>query len=89
MVFTQDIDFTTFPYNTTFQNVTIDSSNMQYTIDMFNVTYQLLDSKRYRIVIEPKSYIFLYNATFTVTTQVSPAVVHNSTTPLPFKLTNY
>lgn len=68
MLFTQPLDFTTFDY-LAFQNITITSKNIQYTLDMFNVTYTLLTTSSYRITIEPKTYIFLYNATFTVTTQ--------------------
>lgn len=67
MMYSQDIDFTIFPWQT-FQNITITSKNIAYTLDMFTVTYSLLNTRSYRITIEPKTYIFLYNATFTIMT---------------------
>jgi hypothetical protein len=53
----------------TFQNITITSQNIEYTVDMFTFTYVNISESIYRIVIAPKTYIFLYNATFTVTTK--------------------
>lgn len=68
MTFTQDLNYSSFDM-TTFQNITITSKNLKYTASMFNFTYLNLSSSSYRIIIEPKSYIFIYNATFTVTTE--------------------
>ena len=48
MVFTEDINFGTFPY-TTFQSFKIDSG--LYTIDMFSVSFQILSSNSYRIIV--------------------------------------
>lgn len=60
MSFTEDIDFTTFPYET-FQTFQIKSQ--LYTVQMFSFTYQIINARTYRIIVEPKGYIFLYNAT--------------------------
>lgn len=65
MIFSEDLDFNTFPYED-FQTFEID--NNLYTLDMFDFDYEILTNNSYRITIEPKGYIFLYNATFTVTT---------------------
>lgn len=88
MQFSQDLNFTTFNY-LTFQTITITSQNIQYTLDMFTVTYSFMSSSAYRIILEPKTYIFLYNATFTVTTETQPNVTDTSLTLMPFKSTNY
>jgi hypothetical protein len=88
MSYSQDLDFTTFNW-LTFQNITITSLNIQYTMDMFNVNYSLLSSSSYRITLYPKTYIFLYNATFTVTTESQPATLDTSVQLMPFKVTNY
>ena len=68
MLFTQNLDFNTFDY-INFQTIAIDSSNMDYTLDMFNITYKKLTGSSYRISLKPNNYIYLYNATFTVTTR--------------------
>ncbi len=65
MTFSQTLNYTTFD-QVTFQTITISSKNIQYTTDMFTFTYENLTTSSYRIIIEPKTYIFLYNATFTV-----------------------
>lgn len=88
MVFSQNIDFKTFDYKN-FQTISIDSGNMHYTIDMFNVTYQIKSGSSYRIILKPSGYIFLYNATFTVTTKAQPNVTDYSAIGMPFKTTNY
>ena len=56
---------------------------------MFNISYQNLNSNSYRIIIQPISYIFLYNATFTVTTKIQPTPVDYSSSYMPFKPTDY
>lgn len=43
---------------------------------MFHITYQILDSKSYRAIIEPKGYIFLYNASINCKTIDLPTTVH-------------
>ncbi len=48
MVFSQDMDFTTFPY-ASFQTFSINSD--LYTIDMFQISYQLLNTTSYRVII--------------------------------------
>lgn len=51
---------------------------------MFDFSYSILSSKSYRITIAPKGYIFLYNATITVTTEPMPGYYHYSTNNRPF-----
>jgi hypothetical protein len=68
MLFTQNLNYSSFDY-INFQTITIDSGNLHYTLDMFNVTYKKLSGSSYRIILKPGGYIFLYNATFTVTTR--------------------
>lgn len=65
MNFTEDLDFDTFPYKD-FQTFSID--NDLYTLDMFNFDYVITSNSSYRIIMQPKGYIFLYNATITCTT---------------------
>lgn len=87
MNFTEEMDFSTFPYET-FQSFTID--NNLYTLEMFNFNYEILTTKSYRIIIEPKGYIFLYNATFTCTTMDYPGVTtHRAINLRPFSEDNY
>jgi len=88
MVFSQTMNFNTFNYKS-FQTITISSGNMHYTIDMFNVTYQITSGSSYRIILQPLGYIFLYNATFTVTTEAQPNATDYSSLGMPFKTTNY
>ena len=68
IAFTWKLDYSTFDM-TTYQSITIESGEYAYTLDMFNVTYTAVSQSLYRIKIVPKSYIFLYNATFVVTTR--------------------
>lgn len=65
MVFSEDLDFSTFPYQT-FQTFSFDSD--LFTLDMFNFEYTITNTYSYRITISPKGYIFLYNVTLTCTT---------------------
>ena len=65
--FTQVLNYSNFDMYT-FQNITISATTIEYTMDMFNVTYTNLTASAYRIILKPKTYIFLYNATFTVIT---------------------
>lgn len=88
MVFSQKLDFTTFDYMN-FQSIAIDSNNMHYTLSMFDISFKLLTSNSYRIILKPNGYIFLYNATFTVTTRAQTNVTDYSLILLPFKPSNY
>lgn len=88
MAFTQNLDYSTFDFPS-FQTITITSQNIQYTADMFTYTYLNLTASSYRIIIAPKTYIFLYNATFTVTTKAEPSVPDKSLQSMPFKSTVY
>ncbi len=88
MLFSGELDNSTFD-KTTFQTISISSKNIQYTLDMFTVTYVDLSTSSYRIILEPKTYIFLYNATFTVLTKSEPSPVDVSLAGLPFKSSNY
>jgi hypothetical protein len=56
---------------------------------MFNVTYVAVSQSLYRIKLKPKSYIFLYNATFTVTTRDFNNLLDYSQAGYPFAETNY
>lgn len=84
MIFTRNLDFTSFDM-TTFQSISIDGvSSSDYT-----VSYQQLTDYSYRLKIEPVGYIFLYNQTVTVTTIDQPAVINTANDTMPFKTTNY
>jgi hypothetical protein len=68
-----------------FQNISIEKiSSSEYT-----VSYQLIDKYSYRIIIEPKGYIFLYNDTVSITTMALPATLHKSNDSYPFKPVAY
>ena len=69
MNFTEDLNFSSFPY-TTFQSFSFDST--LYTLNMFNFEYVITSNSSYRVIMEPKGYIFLYNVTITCTTMVEP-----------------
>lgn len=56
---------------------------------MFNATYQNLSTSSYRIILAPKTYIFLYNATFIVTTKIEPTPRDTSLQQIPFKSSTY
>lgn len=56
---------------------------------MFTFSYQILSPRSYRIIMEPKGFIFLYNATVKCTTMDLPSVVHNSLNGRPFKTIDY
>lgn len=88
MQFTQELNYSAFDI-TAFQNITITSQNLQYTLDMYTVTYKNLSTSSYRIILAPKTYIFLYNATFTVTTKAEPTPKDESLLKIPFKSSTY
>jgi len=54
----------------TFQTIVFDDELI--TLDMFNITYQILTNHSYKIIIKPKGYTFLYNVTVTITTMDMP-----------------
>ena len=56
---------------------------------MFDFTYVITTPKSYRIIMEPKGYIFLYNATITVTTIDITDPLHYSVNNRPFQEANY
>lgn len=86
MKWSENLDLATFPYET-FQTFSIDSD--LYKIEMFKITFQIISESFYRIIMEPKGYIFLYNATINVKTMTFPGVAHVSKIHRPFKLINY
>lgn len=89
MVFSQRLNFAVFDY-VNFQDITITSTEMKYDMSMFTVSYEIKNQAFYRIILEPVSYIFLYNATFTVTTRSTANLTSDqSTVFMPFKSTNY
>lgn len=89
MMFSRNMDFSIFDM-ANFQDITINSNNMQYTKSMFNFTYQNKSKSFYRITIEPIGYIFLYNATFTVTTRSTRnTTIDYSIDNMPFMDSNY
>jgi hypothetical protein len=49
-----------------FQTVEIQSD--MFSMSMFDVYYNITGPKSYRIIVEPKGFIFLYNVTFSCTT---------------------
>lgn len=63
MTYTYDLNFTSFNYQT-FQTVAITNND----INNFNITTQITGTNSYRIIVQPKGFIFLYNETVTVTT---------------------
>ena len=84
MQFTRDLDFATFDM-ANFQSVSISDQNM----DSFIITYAQATASSYRITVEPKGYIFLYNSTVSVTTVDPPTPFHTSADTMPFKDTVY
>lgn len=88
MAFSQPLNHSTFNM-TDFQTISIDANSYGYTLDMFSITYSQISTSLYRIYIEPKGYIFLYNATFRVTTNTYAGVLDYSTLGYPFDLNNY
>ncbi len=89
MIFSQRLNFAVFDY-VNFQDITITSTEMKYDMSMFTVSYEIKNQAFYRIILEPVSYIFLYNATFTVTTRSTANLTSDqSTVFMPFKSTNY
>jgi hypothetical protein len=86
MQFSEAMDWTNFSIQT-FQNITIDSD--MYTLSMLNITYVPLSGTLYRIIIQPKGYIFLYNATITAITMDMPSVLNRSQNGRPFKIIDY
>ena len=88
MQFSQALNFTSFNYKT-FQTISISSSNQYYSLDMFSVTYKMLSTSSYRIILQPIGYIFLYNATFTVLTEAAPNATDYSLLFMPFKPSCY
>jgi len=85
MTFTKDLNFSTNFDMTTFQTIDIEgTSPAEYT-----VSYQQLTNNSYRIYIEPKGYIFLYNKTVTITTKTQPAIVDTANDTMPFKPAAY
>lgn len=88
VLFSRAMDFNTFDY-VNFQDITISSQEMSYDLSMFTVTYSIRSQMSYRIIIEPKSYIFLYNATFTVTTRSTADPNDQSIQLMPFHPANY
>ena len=50
MSFSQQLNYATFNM-TSFQTVTIDTNSYGYTLDMFDVSYSVISTSLYRIVI--------------------------------------
>jgi hypothetical protein len=86
-IFSQDMNFTSFDY-AAFFTIGISSNDVTYTMAMFNVSLKTFKSY-FRIILEPKGYIFLYNATFTVTSREETNTTDYSGKSLPFKASNY
>jgi hypothetical protein len=88
MKFNEDMNWSNFSIQN-FQTITIDSD--MYTLSMFNISYEILSNSSYRIVMQPKGYIFLYNATISCTTMDFPGIVNinRSENGRPFKESNY
>ena len=84
MDFTRNIDWNTLDIST-FQTVTISNQKMS----SFILDYTVTSNSSYRITVEPKAYIFLYNQTVTVTTIDPPSPYHTAIDTMPFKATVY
>lgn len=84
MQFSRDLNFTTFDFQN-FQSLSISKQD----ISNFNIYYSITSSSAYRITLEPKGYIFIYNETVTVATMEEPSILHYSSDSMPFKTTNY
>ena len=56
MTYSQPLDFNTFDYMN-FQSLSITNNDMSN----FDVTYQITGADSYRIIVQPKGFIFLYN----------------------------
>lgn len=84
--FDYDLDQATFPVST-FQNFTFNDPNVN--ISLFALSYVWTSSKSYRIIMEPSSFIFLYNCSITVTVMDQPSPVHQSLAGVPFLSTVY
>lgn len=84
MQFSRDLNFTTFDYQS-FQSLSISKQDISH----FDIYYSITSSSAYRITLEPKGYIFIYNETVTVTTMEEPSTLHYSRDNMPFKTTNY
>lgn len=70
MSFSRDIDFNLLDYQT-FQTIDITNND----INNFNIYYSITSASSYRITVQPKGYIFLYNETVTVTTREEPTTL--------------
>ncbi len=68
MLFSRALNFSTFDYNN-FQTISIENNDLANFITYITIT----GSSSYRITVEPKGYIFLYNETVTVTTVDPPS----------------
>ncbi len=55
----------------------------------FNTVFTVLSPTEFRVSIEPKGYIFIYNATFTFNTVSDIGRIDYSSAWYPFKLTVY
>ena len=85
MTFTKDLNFSTNFDMTNFQTIDFEGiSPAEYT-----VSYQQLTNNSYRIYIEPKGYIFLYNKTVTITPKTQPAILDTAKDSVPFKPAAY
>lgn len=56
---------------------------------MFSQSIVTLGPNQYRLIIAPLGYMFLSNATFTVTTKDQPTVIDVSANNVPFRASNY
>jgi hypothetical protein len=65
MTFTAAMDWNTFPYQT-FQTISFEDAML--SLDVFNVSYTLVNTTTYTINLVPKGYSFLVNESITVTT---------------------
>jgi hypothetical protein len=68
---------------------TIQVDDDKIDISYFNVVYTVLSARHYRISLQPKGYIFLYNVTFTFNTISFPGTYHHATNNYPFKDSTY
>ena len=86
LTFQQDLNWN----STDIQNfITITIVDPLITLANFDITYVAVTPKIMRIILSPKGYIFIYNASFTFETPANNGTFHKATNGYPFSINNY